>query len=244
MLNKLLLGVCVPAVLISGCSTVNIAITEEKPDQPGTVISYNEGESGKELFPTRMFVNKDYVRIDGHGERNDFRIYDRHVGTLYQVRTDKKQVDAIRARTNAGPLPEYTIEVESEESALIEGGQAQHHVVKVNGEVCRELVTVKDMLPDVLAAITEMDVAMSGKYTDEQIARLDACTLALNVYYPKKLRELGFPAREWDEKGNERFIADFSEGMPPPKNFTRLPSGLTLREFGSRPVKTVETVKK
>lgn len=214
-------------VVLAGCGSTPIVITETKPTPKGAVVVYSEGEKADALKKTLVFVNKDFVRIDGRGGEGDFNIYDRHTSTYYQVDSGRKVIDVVRARPVA-ERPVFDIQVETEESSVLDDGRAQYRAIKVNGNLCREMVTVPDLLPEVVAGLLELDKTLASHYTAKDIATMDVCDQALKVYYPEKLRELGFPAREWKEGGYTRFIEEFSDGMEPPKTLTVMPKGMKL----------------
>lgn len=229
-MNRKIAWVCLASALtLGGCASPQVVMTQSKPVPKGAVVTYQQGEKEDALKSVAFFVNKDFVRHDGFADQGDYALFDRQTKTYYQLNKSKNEVEVIVGKPMPAARPSFDIQVETEESAVLQTGTAQYRAIKVNGQLCREMVTVPDLLPDFIAGLLEMEQVLASHYTAQQIAAMNVCDQALKVYYPEKVRELGFPAREWQEGGFGRFIDSFTNDLDPTPGMHTMPKGMSLR---------------
>lgn len=228
-MNRKVAWLCLgSAVVLGGCASPQVVMTQSKPVPKGAVVTYMQGETDDTQKSVAFFVNKDFIRYDGLAGDGDYALFDRHTKTYYQLDKAKNEVDVIVGKPMPATRPEFDIQVETEESAVLQTGNAQYRAVKVNGQLCLEMVTVPDLLPDFSTGLLEMEQTLASHYTPQQIAAMNVCDQALKVYYPEKVRELGFPAREWKESGYGRFIDSFTSDLDPPPGIHTMPKGVRM----------------
>jgi hypothetical protein len=82
-------------------------------------------------------------------------------------------------------------------------------------------------MPDVAKAMHEFRTILAGEQA-KSVGRtpkdmLDACDLAVNVFYPTRHIDHGIPLRMWDQNGFQRFMLDFKLDFKLKKTLMRMP---------------------
>lgn len=232
MLTVLLVG--------SGCSgmrkTDASSVTKEL--SPGIMFLYSEAEeSGEQPYPVRIFVNSEYMRINENDSPNDFILFDRKAKVIYNVVSEGKTIFVIDAKQGVKAKPPIAIDYkeEKQESSVLmkakDGSQAYHYRFYANGQVCYNVVAVKDYMPDAVQAYKEFREVLAGEHS-KTIGSIpqemqDPCDLALNVFEPTRHLQHGFPVREWDGKGYQRFLVDVKQNITLPAEMFVLPKDYT-----------------
>jgi hypothetical protein len=242
-------GLLVLLVACAGQEAKTSTEKEEKPSQvtqdentekgiKGTLLIFAERESAsdKESFTTRIFVSDEYLHMSNSYSPADFVLLNRSEQTIYNVNRDDKSIFVIKNKPyDMKPPIDINYEVKSQPSNAIpkiDGRQATHYRFYANDKHCYDSVVLgDDFLPDVLAAMREFRQVLAGEHAATvnkiPLDMLDACDLSLNVFHATKHMEHGFPIREWDRKGYQRFLVDYRQDVSVPKEIFDLPKDFT-----------------
>ena len=198
----------------------------------GTLLIFSEREAGSTPFTTRIFVNSKYMRMSDSLSPADFILFNRVERTIYNVTRDEKSILVIRDRPNNVKPP---IEIKYEEKMQlsnsipkIDGRQATHYRFFANGKRCYDSVVLGgDFMPDVLAALREFRQVLANEHASSVSnvpkEMMDACDMAVNVFYATKHMDHGLPIREWNTLGYQRFLKDYRESVSAPDSSFVLP---------------------
>ena len=208
--------------------------SSEKQKIAGTLLIFSEREAGSESFTTRIFINSKYMRMSDSLSPADFVLFNRAERTIYNVIQDEKSILVIRDKPqDVKPPIEIKYEEESQPSNAIpkiNGRQATHYRFFANGKRCYDSVVLgEDFMPDVLAALREFRQVLANEHAGSvnNVPRemMDACDMAVNVFYATKHMDHGFPIREWNTRGYQRFLKDYRENISAPASSFELPKG-------------------
>lgn len=226
----------IASVLAAGCTTMEEA--EPEPPVTGVALFYTENEPGFEPNNVAFLVTRDFMRIDDRSQGSDYILFDRRKREIYNVIQSTKTVTVISAQpvTVQSPVPiEYTWD-KQESGAVTRGdsnSQGYYYKVRVNGAECFNAVVAEGFLPDAVAAFTEFRQVLAGEHARSIGSNTDACDLAINIFYPTRHLEFGFPVREWDTRGYSRFLRDIQRNVIPEENALSLPKDFKLEKFGA-----------
>lgn len=200
----------------------------------GTLLLFSERDAGPntESYTTRIFVSADYLHMSNSYSPADFVLFNRAERTIYNVTRDDKTIFVIKDKPGDIESPiKISYEGKSQPSGAIpkiDGRQATHYRFFANEKHCYDSVVLgEDFLPDVLSAMREFRQVLAGEHaaTLNRVPRemLDACDLAVNIFYATKHMEHGLPIREWDRRGFQRFLKDYREDIRVPEEIFTLP---------------------
>lgn len=231
-------------MLLTACAQQQIRhepVSVAEPDK-GWVILFQEKRPFEDDGPVRMSVTQKFLRLDDGKDSSDFVLFDRTAKIIYNVVHDDKSTLVIRERKIVMPdRPAYEWTVEKTKSnALMRSGDknetnAMYYEYSINNTRCYSVVSVEAMLPEVLQAMREYrqvlggELARSYMQSDEPSVLCDA---AVNIIEPQKVYETGFPIREWNDFGYQRFVMDYRWDVVFKKNLFVLPSGYTQYALG------------
>jgi hypothetical protein len=229
----------VASVLISVSCATQPSVEQEKAfeNEAGVYMLFSETEPGVNPYQVTIFVNSRFMHIkDNTAKDNDFILFDRNKKTIYNVVAEGKTILVIGPQNvNVDPPIKINYTEEKEESsALVKrtgGKTALHYHYLANNKSCYDVVVVEDYLPDVVRAFQEFRQVLAGEHAKTIDAipsdMLDPCDLAINIFEPTRHLQHGFPVREWDEKGYQRFLVDVRENVVPPEGMMSLPTDYT-----------------
>lgn len=222
-------------------ATAGAAEQGKNESLPGTLMIFNEQEDNSDLFTTRIFVNPNYMHISDSRYPANFILLNRAERTIYNVTQEDKTIFVIKPKdVSIKPPIDIVYEEESQPSGAIpkiNGREATHYKFTANNAHCYDAVVLpEDFLPDVLAAMREFRMILAGEHatTVDRTPKemLDACDLALNVFYSTKHMDHGLPIREWDRNGYLRFLKDFRTGITAPLDAFELPADFQRYSVG------------
>lgn len=219
-------------LLLAGCAATGEQSAPAPEPKAGTILIFQETEPDAD--PARMvyFVNQDMMRINEWQETEDFVLFDRRSRTIYNVVAKDKTILVIEDRPITVPSPvDYTLVEKKEESAAAirntDGNKAWHYKYMIGDQVCYNTVSIPDYLNDVVAALSEFREVLAGEHAktlpNTPADVLDPCDLAMNIFEPGRFLDKGFPLREWDQRGYQRFLMDVRHDRVPPANVLTLP---------------------
>jgi hypothetical protein len=246
MVCALGLSACAPKPLtkeeLAAQAKAEAEAEKARQEEPGVLLMLVEREAGSpQSFNTRLFVNKSYMHISDDRSPSDYILFDRRKQTIYNVTSGDKTIFVIRPKpVDIEPPIEIKYEEESQPSSAIpkiDGNQASHYRIMVNGEHCYDTVVLpEDFMPEVLGAMREFRQVLAGEHatTVNTMPRdvMDACDLAINVFEPTRHMSHGLPIREWDRNGYQRFLKDYRTNVAAPEGMLTLPDDFRRYSVG------------
>lgn len=194
------------------------------------LLVYDVKEPGVENYISRILVNKRYLRLDEGGAAGEgYTIYDRQAKKIFNVDPLEKTVLEMIPPTQQ-PVPPQAMRLEQKlvqdpDSPQVAGQQPFKVQLQANGEICRELVVVKDTMSTAVAAMSELYQALarmqypavgSPGYTQ------NSCELSEYVYAPQRAFAHGLPL--WDVMGGkQRMLVDFKSRFEVPDDIFVVP---------------------
>jgi hypothetical protein len=230
-LNKVKKIVFLLVLLTSACATKNtLKPPIDDANVNGVVLLFNEKRQHEPEGLVRMLVTRDFLRIDAGKEEDDFLLFDRNSRAIYNVVVDDETVLEVinkDQKIDSNKPLVWRVEQEQSHAVMSRGGQTKSEYRRyfVNDQDCRSVVSVADLLPEALEALREYRLALAKELNKglQYQESGDDCYLAINVIEPGRHLQYGFPIREWDEQGYQRFLNDYKLGIMIPKRLFTLP---------------------
>ena len=233
-------------VILLSTTIITVACTsnlkqQDLDEDEGTLIIYSERDMDKNTFKVDLFVNAKYLRIADNRAQEDYILFDRKAATIFNVNEADKTIMVIKsAAVTIKPPIDIKYEVTAQPSAAIpkvQGITATHYRYNANDKHCYDVVsTEKTFMPDVVQALREYRQVLAGEHAKSvgNIPKdmLDACDLAINVFYPVKHLENGLPMREWDRRGYLKFLINYKMKYKLPPEKFNLPDGYKKYSIG------------
>lgn len=206
------------SVSMNACVVGTKKSAEDDQDQV-SVMRYSVREAGREKeFLSETLVSKYRLVMWEPGVKRDFLMFDREKRTIYSVNSEDKSIFVIKPKPVATkpPVPvEY--EEQSQPSAAmpkVQNMSATHYRYTANGKHCYDVVSLPvEFLPEVRKALAEYRKVLAGEHAaglkNMPSDVMEACDLALNIFHPTRHLNHGLPIREWDRKGNQKFMVDY-----------------------------------
>ncbi|MCB1735418.1 MAG: hypothetical protein H6981_09375 [Gammaproteobacteria bacterium] len=195
-------------------------------------LTFMEQEQGIEPYQVRMLVNPEFLRIDDGPDAEGFLLLRRADGMVFSVVNENESVLDIPRRDipatppiAVNPLDEYT----PDPNAPKVGGKAVvNYRQQFDGVTCFSAVIADDLLPDVRAALTELNLTLAGQQM-QTIANfpkesITPCLLARLVYARQRFLTRGLPLAEWDENGYRRQLTDYRAVKDLPEDTFTVPA--------------------
>ncbi|MCB1723055.1 MAG: UDP-2,3-diacylglucosamine hydrolase, partial [Gammaproteobacteria bacterium] len=140
--------------------------------QPASLLVYRVAEQGGEPYISRIIVTPDFLRLDEGSDDASYTLFDRRQEILYNVSPDDHSILVLDVTEpvpgdKAGLNLQEQVDVD-EQAPLVAGQRPTHVRLLANGDLCSELVVIKDTMNDAVAALSEMKTAL---------ARVQAATL-------------------------------------------------------------------
>jgi hypothetical protein len=231
MTHSIIYFLILSVLLFAGCATHSAKTIEQVVTDSGSVLWFEEKRKNEPAGVVRMLVTKDYLRIDSGKDQDDFLLFDRNRQIIYNVVVDDEtimEIDNRSAHIGIGHEFEWRVEEAKSHAVAGRGGQNQSrfHRYLVNGQDCRSVVSVEGLLPEALQALKEYrqilsrELAKGLQYQPSQ----DICYVAINIADPSRHLQKGFPIREWDKSGYQRFLQDYQLGIVIPRHLFELPT--------------------
>lgn len=210
-LSKLLVVVFISLSVLS-CS--------KKSENYAYKITFMEQEQFVEPYPTRVIITPEFIRFDDGDKSEDFILFDRIKSIVYSVVTEEESVMSVHPKNNEIKSP---IELKLSEKDLGEmkdapaiGGQKPHHYqLLVNDKVCNDVIAIKGLLPQAVAALDEFSILMASdsKSTLSSMPAdmFNACDLAKDTFAPTRMLKFGFPVQTMGRRDYARTLVDFDD---------------------------------
>ncbi|MBI3560734.1 MAG: hypothetical protein HY080_03365 [Gammaproteobacteria bacterium] len=206
-------------------------------------VYFIQQETGIDPYRVRMSVNKDFLRIDDVGDATGYVLYDRVKNRVYSVNHTSRTVMLIEPRVNQlqPPFALQHTEVEQpplKDSPKINNTSPQHRQYLTNKEVCMDVISVDGLLPDVVKALSDYQLALAAD-SASTFYQLPAdmqtpCDISNSTFSPVRQYSHGFPIREWRPDGYARTLDDYTESVPPVADMFVIPKeyfAYTVQQF-------------
>lgn len=218
-------------VVISSCSDTDIDV---RSDNSVTLLLFEEQEPATGVYPVRMLVSNQYLRIDDGVDEGSFLLYDHNSQLAYSVDHEEKQILIIDDLGGKVGQPDFSIDVivdDDDEIPAVAGRRPSQLTIFADGERCFSAVVAPGLMRKAAAALANYQSMLSRR----QQATLETmpadmitpCFLARYVHGSSLYLESGFPVREWDEDGYLRVLVNFDESYLAPVDIFSLPEGYT-----------------
>ncbi len=201
-------------ILVSSCvSGVSVA------DSKGFELNFAEQERGIDPYPVRILVTDAFLRMDDGKDQGDFLLMDRADGRLLSVTHDTQSILEI-PREAVGIVPEEGYQAEDQwskedKAPPISGKPMLHYSQVAGGKTCVDVVVAEGLLPEVVEAMSEFHLTMSGQQaqtmgnTPKEFRT--PCYQARLVFARAPFLQRGFPVVEWDSQGYRRQLLGFKQ---------------------------------
>jgi len=228
------------SLLLAMSSVFLLAACDKANDNSGAVtgtettvsiLTYDERETGTDIYPVRVLVSKGFVRFDDGYAESDYALLDRNTKKVFSVSHEERSILVIENQPNDISLPADLVLTETREpdagAPAIAGQQPVHVSYLANGESCYQAVTVHGVMTDAVAGMAEYAAVLG----ERQLNHMDSvpesmrtpCFMSRYVYAPARLYEDGLPVQEWDSTGYFRTLTDFKENESVPAAYFELP---------------------
>lgn len=233
---------CATQTVQEGADPVSLDAVDMQQDQldetgqvaikRGVVLIFHEKEPDNEAHRVVYFVNKDVMRINDWQQVDDYILFDRKTQTIYNVTKESKTIFVIKPNAVEVDSPiEYELVEAKEKSAAAvrtsSGESAYFYKYSINDRVCYNVVSLEGYLDDVRKALAEFRVVLAGEHaktiSNTPKEMLDPCDLAMNIFQPTRYIDHGFPIREWDSRGYQRFLVDVRAGVQTEARLLEIP---------------------
>ena len=198
-----------------------------------SVLAYEEQEAGTDLYPVRVLVSPDFLRLDDGYAESDFALLDRREKTIFSVSHGDRSIMVIENQPNNAVLPaDMTLTVTrtpDKQAPAIAGKQPEHLQYLANGEVCYQSVTVPGLQQAAVNGMAEYaEILGNRQLNNMQSVPLNMqtpCFLSRYAYAPARHLRHGLPVQEWDDGGYSRSLVGFSDNEMLPLTLFKLPDG-------------------
>ena len=217
-----MLGFASSLLMACATSTQQGDMEDEEKKNKGTLMLFSVKEPGTEVYRSEIFVNKSVMVMQDSRAGKDFLLFDRKTQTIYSTNSADQTIFVIKPKplTAKSPIALEVVETSQPSGAIpkVESMRATHYRYEVNGEHCYDAVAMPaEFMPEVAAAMKEFRTVLAAEHATTLDSMpedtLDPCDLAQNIFYATKHYEHGLPIREWDRKGNQRFLLDYKKDV-------------------------------
>ncbi|MCW8900487.1 MAG: hypothetical protein OQK75_05055 [Gammaproteobacteria bacterium] len=217
---------------------VSVLFSCAKKEYADTLVLFMEKEEGVEPYQTRMIITKDFVRIDDGDGDKDFVLFNRNTKVVHSVSAGEKTVMAIHEKKlkkgqKFEPPFKLTHSVKKmpamKDAPAIEGEKAKHYQLITNDKVCYDVISVKDLMPNVVKALKEFHQHMAldsiVTFNNFPADMQNACDMAATTFKPARQFEFGFPIQEWGMREYSRSLIDYDLNYKADSKLFVLPEG-------------------
>ncbi|MDH5300098.1 MAG: hypothetical protein OEW58_01895 [Gammaproteobacteria bacterium] len=229
-------------VMLIGCSSN--PLRTGGPETVGEVLIFLEQSSGQSQRYVRYLMSDNGIRIEVGGNNQKYWLFDAEQYQLFSVDMSSRTVEVFaKGMPDDQRIPLAWTHQEDDSFAMPRnvartqsGVSARHHRLDLAGQPCLELVAVRSMLPASLQKLSDYRRYMAryaaAGWQDASSAARD-CQRAMFIQQPELAFSQGFPLREWNVAGDQRFLQDARENVKMdaqlfeiPKNYSKV-SGAT-----------------
>lgn len=180
-----------------------------------TILYMKERELGGPAFPTRIVVNRRYMRIDPDTGTGNYILFDRKHRIIYSVDRSDRTVLVIHSHliTLAKPAAFHNAVKQGATKGQFKGHTLKSYRLFTNDQQCYYVVAARHLLPGVVSALKAYADTLAGEQAltaASTPAGLETpCDLADNVFDPGREYAQGFPVRLLDYEENEKVLTAY-----------------------------------
>lgn len=227
-------------LLLLSMQAPSLIASEAGEPVKASLLWYEEQERGTDIYPVRVLVTDDYLRIDDGDDNSSFILLERGTQTIYSVSHEEQSILKMEHHPPAVSLPDdikLTEDVQTDAKApTVDGKQPRHVKLMANGAVCYEVVTVHGLLEKAVTALVEYERALGARQLnnlqDVPEEMRTPCFLSRYAYAPERHYLQGLPIQEWDETGYRRALVNFSAGDSVSRTLFDVPASYQLYHIG------------
>ncbi|HFD79889.1 MAG TPA: hypothetical protein ENK05_05810 [Gammaproteobacteria bacterium] len=208
----------------------------------GSVLWYQEQESGTGPYPVRYLVTEDWLRSDDGSDQGDFLLFDRRERRIYSVVREERTILRIDGQGTPPAAPSgFALETRQEpdnEAPRIGGRAPLRLELHAGGQLCHTALVAPGLLDDARAAFEELSQALrvqQGRTLASTPAEFRTpCFLARYLYAGDFYLSQGISLADWDEQGRRRQLVRFETDVNLDDRLFRLPADYRYEEAGTR----------
>ncbi len=195
-----------------------------------TILYMKERELGGPPFPTRIIVNRRYLRIDPDTGTGNYILFDRKRRIIYSVDHSDRTILVIRSHliTLAKPAKLRDTVKSGPARGRFKGHKLRSYRLYTNGRQCYYVVAAKGLLPGAVSALKAYSDTLAGEQAltaaNTPVGLETACDLADNVFDPGREYAYGFPVRLLDYEENEKILMAYKKDVPVKSSLFALPA--------------------
>lgn len=211
--------------------SVLLVVSCQEDSNKATVIYFTEQEVDTEPYNTRMFVTRDYLRIDDGKDDGGYILFDRKKQVINSVSVEAQRILVIR-KLVTGISKDSTLvheaKLQDDEPPEVGGKTVKHYQLLTNKNKCYELFAARGLLPEAVKALQEYRRILAGEHArtaanTPRDLRSD-CDFANHIAVPDRHLRLGFPVLMVDMTGRKRQLKDFRKNQNVSKELFQLPA--------------------
>lgn len=221
--SKIFVALCV--VLLSSCAS---PLRQSGQQIAGQLILFEDKSPGKKTALTRFLLTDRYVRMDenfnGASEQGSaqYIIYDRRQRIFYFIDREQRSVKEVKIDPRRVMTSRPNWQVVSEPSQAVirsteaTSPKATYYQFSLDGQLCYHVVALGPSNSDAYYALRDYRVSWGrylANFAAQQPAMQEPCYRAVFADDPESILSYGFPTREWNEKGQQRFLVDFRQNL-------------------------------
>ena len=195
-----------------------------------TILNMRERELGGPPFPTRIIVNRRYVRIDPDTGTGNYILFDRKRRIIYSVDHSDHTILVIRSHIITLTKPARLRETvkRGHVRGRFKGHKLRSYRLYTNGHQCYYIVAAKGLLPGAVSALKAYADTLAGEQAltaaNTPAGLETACDLADNVFNPDREYAYGFPVRMLDYEANEKVLISYKKDVSVKRSLFTLPA--------------------
>lgn len=183
-----------------------------------TQVMYQEASPGVGVSPYRILVNQDFLRFDGGKDHEGYLLFDRKKKQVTSVNHEDQSRFIVKPTTK-GVYENTKIVVKVVPSTLknapnIQGVTAKLYDITANENLCRQVLSLKGLLPEVTKAWAEFEEIMQAQ-NQLTLSRTPKdmqtdCFLTNNISHASLFLKEGLPYSIKSKDGNLRILQSYS----------------------------------
>lgn len=184
------------------------------------ILFMKERELGGSPYPTRIIINRHYVRIDPDTGAGNYILFDRKASVIYSVDASDRTILVIHSHPITLQKPSTitnTMTIGKRKGRFL-GHTLIHYRLFTDGQQCYSLEAGKHLLRSAARALTAYADTLAGEQAvtaQNTPAGIETpCDLEDNVFDPGREYAYGFPVRMSDADQNQKVLVGVKRDVP------------------------------
>ncbi len=210
-------------------------VAKDNPSGTDSQIEFVEKESGQETAKIRMLLSNEFLRVDSGNNADDYILFNRQEGVIMNVTHSDKTILVIEySALNLAPLAENIL-IDKTQAPLpdmpkINESELIQIVTTVNGKDCKKTIVAVSLMPEVVAAMQELNLVLAEQYgvsLNQTLMSSDAaaCDMVVSTYEVNGDLIYGFPVQSNRANGWSRSLVDFKQNIEVNPELFTVPDG-------------------